>query len=137
MKKTNVSLPDTNVIVRYLVDDEHALFARAKIFFDKVKQGAEKAVLLESVLAECLYVLTKIYKVPREEAASVLIDLLHYRGIANTDTAELIKALRLYIDRNIDIVDAILCAKAQSGGLQMMTFDKELHKIFAATEHVH
>ena len=103
---------------------------------DKVKQGAEKAILLESVLAECLYVLTKIYKVPRAEAASVLIDLLHYKGIANADTAELIMALRLYMDRNIDIVDAILCAKAQDGGLQIMTFDKELQKMFAASEHV-
>ena len=137
MKKSDASLPDTNVIVRYLVDDEHALFARAKTYFDKIKQGAEKAILLESVLAECLYVLTKIYKVPRAEAASSLIDLLHYKGIANTDTAELITALRLYMDRNIDIVDAILCAKAQDGGLQIMTFDKELQKMFAASEHVH
>ena len=136
MKKTNISLPDTNVIVRYLVDDEHALFARAKTFFDKIKQGTEKAILLESVLAECLYVLTKMYRVPRDEAASILIDLLQYKGIANTDKTELISALRLYIDRHIDIVDAILCAKAQGGGLQMITFDKELQKIFAASEHV-
>jgi predicted nucleic-acid-binding protein len=135
MKKTQASLPDTNVIVRYLVDDEHALFARAKTFFDKVKQGTQKAILLESVLAECLYVLTKIYKVPRDEAASILIDLLQYRGIANTDTAELIRALRLYRDRHIAIVDAILCAKAQRGGLQLFSFDKELQKIFTAGEH--
>ncbi len=137
MKKTNVSLPDTNVIVRYLVDDEHALFARAKTFFDKVKQGVEKAILLESVLAECLYVLTKIYKVPRDEAASILIDLLQYKGIANTDKSELISALRLYIDKHLDIVDAILCAKARESGHQMITFDKELQKTFAAGEHVH
>jgi predicted nucleic-acid-binding protein len=113
------------------------LFARAKTFFDKIKQGSEKAILLESVLAECLYVLTKMYRVPRDEAASILIDLLHYKGIANTNKTELISALRLYMDRHIDIVDAIICAKASGSGYQMMTFDKELQKIFAASEHVH
>jgi predicted nucleic-acid-binding protein len=136
VKKTNISLPDTNVIVRYLVDDEHSLFARAKTFFDKIKQGSEKAILLESVLAECIYVLTKIYRVPRDEAASILIDLLQYKGIANTDKNELVCALRLYMDKHIDIVDAILCAKAHNGGHQMITFDKELQKIFVAGEHV-
>jgi predicted nucleic-acid-binding protein len=119
------------------VDDEHALFARAKTFFDKIKQGSEKAILLESVLAECLYVLTKMYKVPRDEAASILIDLLQYKGIANTDKTELISALRLYMDRHIDIVDAIICAKAHESGHQMITFDKELQKIFTAREQVH
>jgi len=132
LKKDDIHLPDTNIIVRYLVNDEPALFARAKVFFDKVKQGAEKAVLLESVLAECVYVLTKIYQVPRVEAASVLIDLLQYKGINNTDKAELIHALQLYIAKNIDIVDAILCAKASGKDVSLFTFDKALQKVSSA-----
>lgn len=130
MKKADVSLPDTNVIVRYLVNDDRALFERAKAFFDKVKQGAEKAILLESVLAECIYVLTKIYKVPRLEAASVLVDLLQYKGIRNADKTELICALQLYGDTKIDIVDAILCTKARDEHSALLTFDKELQKTY-------
>jgi len=132
MKKDNVHLPDTNVIIRYLVNDEPALFARAKVFFDKVKQGTEKAVLLESVLAECVYVLTKIYKVPRAEAASVLIDLLQYKGICNTDKAELIHALNLFSEKKLDVVDAILCAKAKDKQRTLVTFDKALQKVSSA-----
>jgi predicted nucleic-acid-binding protein len=132
MKKDGVHLPDTNVIVRYLVNDDPALFARAKAFFDKVKQGAEKASLLESVLAECVYVLTKIYKVPRIETASALIDLLQYRGISNSDKAELIDALQLYSAKNIDIVDAILCARAGEENFSLFTFDKTLQKVSSA-----
>lgn len=129
MKKDDVHLPDTNVIVRYLVNDDPALFMRAQAFFDKVRQGDQKAVLLESVLAECVYVLTKIYKVPRTEAASVLIDLLQYKGICNTDKAELIHALNLYSAKNLDVVDAILCAKAQDRQRTLVTFDKALQKV--------
>lgn len=132
MKKNDVQLPDTNVIVRYLVNDTPALFARAKAFFDKVRQGNQKAVLLESVIAECVYVLTKFYKVPRAEAASVLIDLLQYKGICNTDKAELIHALNLYSDKNLDVVDAILCAKAQDTQRTLVTFDKALQKLSSA-----
>ena len=129
MKKSAESLPDTNTIVRYLVADDAALHAKAKDFFDKVKHGDVKAVILESVIAECIYVLTKIYKVPRDRAAGSLIDLLHYKGIANGDQQELIRALTLFSERGLDIVDCILCAKAARGGDHLFTFDADLQKL--------
>ena len=129
MKKSAESLPDTNTIVRYLVADDAALHAKAKDFFDKVKQGDVKAVILESVIAECIYVLTKIYKVPRDRAAGSLIDLMHYKGIANGDQQELIRALTLFSERGLDIVDCILCAKAAAAGDNLFTFDADLQKL--------
>ena len=61
MKRPAESLPDTNTIVRYLVADDAALHAKAKDFFDKVKHGSVKAVILESVIVECIYLMIKIY----------------------------------------------------------------------------
>ena len=129
MKKSAESLPDTNTIIRYLVADDAALHAKAKDFFDKVKHGSVKAVILESVIAECIYVLTKIYKVPRDRAASSLIDVLHYKGIANSDQQELIRALTLFSERGLDIVDCILFAKASAAGDHLFTFDADLQKL--------
>lgn len=129
MKRPAESLPDTNTIVRYLVADDAALHAKAKDFFDKVKHGSVKAVILESVIAECIYVLTKIYKVPRDRAAGSLIDLLHYKGIANGNRQELIRALTLFSERGLDIVDCILCAKAAAAGDHLFTFDADLQKL--------
>ena len=129
MKRPAESLPDTNTIVRYLVADDAALHAKAKDFFDKVTQGDVKAVILESVIAECIYVLTKIYKVPRDRAAGSLIDLLHYKGIANGDQQELIRALTLFSERGLDIVDCILCAKAAAAVDHLFTFDADLQKL--------
>jgi predicted nucleic-acid-binding protein len=123
------SLPDTNIIVRYLVADDPALFAKAKDFFDKVKRGSVKAVVFESVIAESIYVLTRIYDVPRQRAAGSLIDLLRYKGIANDDREELIQALALFSDRGIDIVDSILCAKATASGDHLLTFDAKLRAL--------
>lgn len=128
MRKPVRSLPDTNAIVRYLVKDDLALYTKAKNFFDKVKNGNEKAVILESVIAECIYVLTKIYQVPKDRASNSLIDILHYKGIANDNREELIRALTLFSEKNIDIVYCILCAKAAGSDDNLFSFDEELNK---------
>ncbi len=129
MKKRVRSLPDTNIIVRYLVGDDSALSAKAKEFFDQVKNSDVKAVILESVIAECIYVLTKIYRVPRERAAGSLIDMLRYKGIANDDRQELIRALTLFSEQGLDIVDCILFAKAAAVRGHLFTFDADLNKL--------
>ncbi|MFZ3091715.1 MAG: PIN domain-containing protein [Nitrospirota bacterium] len=129
MRKPARSLPDANIIVRYLVKDNITLYTKAKDFFDKVRDGSEKAVILESVIAECIYVLTKIYQAPKDKASNSLIDILHYKGIANDDQKELIRALTLFLQRGIDIVDCILCAKAAGSGDNLFSFDEELNKL--------
>lgn len=129
MRRPKRSLPDTNVLIRYLTRDVEALYVRAKDFFDKVKEGSARAVILESVIAECIYVLTKIYKVPKSRAAESLIDILHYKGIANNDQKELIRALTLFSEQSIDIVDCILCVKAAGPNTSLFSFDSDLNKM--------
>ncbi|MBI5641132.1 MAG: PIN domain-containing protein [Nitrospirae bacterium] len=135
MKKAARNLPDTNTIIRYLVADDPAFHATAKEFFDKVINGDVQAIILESVIAECIYVLTKIYKVPRDRAASRLIDILHYRGIANEDQQELIRALSLFSEQGLDIVDCILCAKAVATGAHLFSFDADLNKLLGSVKN--
>jgi predicted nucleic acid-binding protein len=129
VKRPARSLPDTNTIIRYLVADDPSLHNKAKEFFDKVKSGGLKAVILENVISECIYVLTEIYKVPRDLAAGSLIDILHYKGIANDDRQELIRALSLFSEQSLDIADCILCAKAATAGTELFSFDADLNKL--------
>ena len=129
MKRPARSLLDTNIIIRYLVADDPTLHAKAKEFFDKVIDGSVKAIILESVIAECVYVLTKIYKVPRDRVAGSLIDILHYKGIANDDRQALIQALALFSEQSLDIVDCILCVKAVIADDQLLSFDVDLNKL--------
>ena len=129
MKKPGRRLPDTNVVIRYLVKDDIELYKQAKTFFDKVKTGEESALILESVVAECVYVLTKIYKVPKEKTADSLKNLLRYRGIINEDRADLIKALTTFAERSMDIVDCILYVKAKDMDTSLFSFDEDLNKL--------
>lgn len=127
MRGPGKRLPDTNTILRYLLGDEPRLYEKAAGFFEKVRVGEERAVILESVLVECVYVLTKFYKVPKGEASAKLKELLRYKGMANDDGDELIEALTTFADNpSLDIVDCILCVKAGAGSMPLFTFDKSL-----------
>lgn len=119
-------LPDTNLVLRYLLRDVPEQFAQAEQFFEAVRSGAETAVILESVLVECVYVLMKFYKVPKPETTASLIGLMQYKGIANRDRAAQIEALEIFAGQNLDVVDCMLLAKAKAGNLKVASFDKAL-----------
>ena len=70
-------------MLRYLLQDIPEQFEQATDYFEMVRTGRKKMVLLESVLTECIYILTKHYNVPRKEAAEALAGILQYRGALN------------------------------------------------------
>jgi predicted nucleic-acid-binding protein len=76
-----------------------------------------------------VYVLMKFYKVPKIEASEKLIRILHYKGIANKDKEDLIKALEIFAEKNIDIVDCVLLSRAKGQRYKIFTFDKKLDRL--------
>ena len=122
-------LVDANVILRYLLRDDEVLFKEAFSLFEKVKVGEERVIIPESVLAECVYVLLKIYKVERQMIAEKLKGLFIYKGVVNPDKKDLIDSLTLIGKKNFSIVDCILCARSINSKIQLFTFDDELKKI--------
>lgn len=129
MPKHGDVLPDTNVLLRYLLRDDAVQYAKAEVFFEDVRVGRERAVIMESVLVECVYILIKFYKVPRGETADILTTLLQYKGIANKDQKSLVEALRIFAGQNLDIVDCILLTRAKQGRGRLFSFDKALNKL--------
>lgn len=126
MQRAKLVLPDTNVVLRYLLRDHEAYYARASELFESVREGKRQALLLEGVLVECVYVLTKYYRVPRSEAAGKLHALLQYKGIHNPDRQELLDALQQYAKSTLDIVDCILLAKGTAEHTEVFSFDSGL-----------
>lgn len=124
-----ITLPDTNVILRYLLGDVPNQYQDAVELFEKVRTGKEKAFILESVLVECVYVLLKFYKTPKKEISYKLSALLHYRGIANKDSADLITALSIFEKKNIDIVDCLIYVKSRKDNYRLFSFDQKLTKM--------
>jgi predicted nucleic acid-binding protein len=120
---TSTAVVDANVILRYLLGDHAELYEKAAAFMVKVKTGESEAYIPDSVLAECVYALLKVYGVPRREVASKLGGLLTYKGIHRENQAILRAGIELFGERNVDIVDALVFAIAERRRWSVASFD--------------
>lgn len=129
MAKKAETLPDTNYILRYLLRDDALQYTVVEPFFEQVRSGRERIIIMEGVLVECLYILTKQYHVSRCDAAKALIGLFQYKGVVNPEKELLVDALSRYAETKLDPVDSLLIARADASGLKILSFDKELNSI--------
>jgi predicted nucleic-acid-binding protein len=125
----NIRVVDANVILRFLLADEPAHFDQARAFMAQVKTGEAGAYITEGVLVECVYVLLKVYQVPRSELAEKLVGLLGYKGVVDENKKLLQESLRLFAAKNVDIVDAIVHVTATLRGWQPFSFNADLGKL--------
>ena len=123
-------LIDANVVLRYLLRDNDALFKKASALLDRVKSGEEAVVIPESVLAECVYVLMKVYKVDKLIISEKLKGLFAYKGVVNSDKRDLVDSLTLFGQTQLSIVDCIVCSKSINHGISLFTFDNDLKNIY-------
>jgi predicted nucleic-acid-binding protein len=128
-----VYLIDTNVILRYLLDDHEKFSPKAKAFMKRVSQEKAKAEIPVVVIAECVYVMEKFYKIPRGEITDTLSRLFNFSGMVNSDKSAILEALLKYKATNADIVDCLLAALSAPDRV-VVSFDKDFEKLKATTE---
>jgi len=106
---------------RYLLRDSEQLYRKAENLFNEVFSGRKKALIIQPVIAEVVYVLQKLYKVSREEIAEVLIEFLKMRGVKAQDKDIMLESLRIFRDKNLDFVDCLLCVYSRE--YEVVSFD--------------
>ena len=126
-------LIDTNMILRYLLNDHDEFSAKAKSFMKDVARGDKKAEILEVVICECIYVLEKFYNIPKREIVDSLSKLINFSGIINPNKDTILKALTKYEETKVDIVDCLLAAHSSVSRV-VISFDKDLQKLNAIYE---
>ncbi|HSW31576.1 MAG TPA: PIN domain-containing protein [Longimicrobiales bacterium] len=125
---------DTNVILRYLVEDPETIAPRFRgvlPFFEKLERGERSALLTALVLFQCWFVLTTYYGVPGPDAAAKLRELLAFKGLHVPEKPVLRACLdTLLADRSADVVDAYLAALCSLKGLAgVYSFDQGLSRL--------
>jgi len=123
-------LIDTNVILRYLLKDDEGLFKKASALLEKVKVGEEEVVIPESVVAECVYVLLKVYRVERKVLAEKLSGLFAYKGVMNSDKRDLVDSITLFGQTQLSIVDCIVCTRSINHAMPLFSFDDNLMTLY-------
>ena len=128
-------LLDANVIIRFLRADHEDHYRRSKCLFEQAELGEIRMVLLESVLAEVVFVLDSVYSVPKDRIAEALHPLFFHTGIDCHDSSVLSDALQRWCRKNVDFMDALLAAHANSKDIPVVSFDKDFRK-FPDIRHV-
>jgi len=121
-------LLDTNVVIRFLVRDGGKHYEMSKDIFRDIQSGKIKVEFLDLIVAEIIYVLHSFYKHSKKEIVLKLIDLLSQENVYMQNKTIIFEALDVFATRNIDFADAILCAKKNLEGYEVMSFDKDVKK---------
>jgi predicted nucleic acid-binding protein len=120
-------LVDTNLIVRYLVQDHEKHAKAAGKLFDACDRGDVVIVVLPAVLAECLFVLESFYEHPRGDIASALGRLISSPGV-EIDAAINLDALDRYRKTKVHFVDCLIAATAATENMPVASFDQDFRK---------
>ena len=118
-----MKIVDANIILRYLLADIPEPFIRSKEILE-----VEAVHLPFEVLAEIVYVLEKVYSVPRKEISGSITRLLKYPNISTYDAEVGELAMKTYADSNLDFIDALLYAYHKLRGNEIVTFDSQLSR---------
>ena len=120
-------LVDTNLIVRYLVQDHEKHAKAAGKLFDACDRGDVVIVVLPAVLAECVFVLESFYEHPRGDIASALGRLISSPGVEIDATINL-DALDRYRKTKVHFVDCLIAATAATENMPVASFDQDFRK---------
>lgn len=118
-------LVDTNLIIRYLVQDHEKHARTAGRLFDACDQGEVVIVVLSAVLAECVFVLESFYEHPRTDIASALSRLISSPGVEIIGAEVHLDALNRYERTRVHFVDCLIAASAVAENLSVATFDQD------------
>ncbi len=124
----NRVLLDANVVLRFLVRDNEDLYVKSLTVIKDIESGKIEALLLDFIMAEIVYVLKRIYKVEKDAIANALKKLLLSDNIYTDNKIVTFEALDIYANKNIDFADAMLCAKKNLEGFEIISFDKDMRK---------
>ncbi|MEO8620638.1 MAG: type II toxin-antitoxin system VapC family toxin [bacterium] len=120
---------DTNVLVRYLVEDDAKQAAAAAALVDRVTGDGDTLFISDVVVCETVWVMSVSYSVGRTEIAGVLRNLLRARHLTFNASDQLIRALDAYQAGKGDFADYLIREHARAADCDdVATFDRVLLK---------
>ncbi len=116
---------DTNVIIRFLTQDDPKQSSLANAFFESLTADAPGFIARE-VMVEVVWVLERAYKLPLERIVAAIEGLLSARELV-VETADCTgRALGLYREGQAGFADAmIILGCLDAGASRVVTFDRK------------
>ena len=129
---------DTDLLVRYLTEDDPSKVNEVRRLLLKAAEGAIRLVVPSVVIAELVWVLQSFYKLERGEIVPLLNVILHTRGVEVSDKSIVSDAIAIYGNDTIDFMDAWIVAFAKAAEVRTIyTFNRKHFKGIDGIEMMH
>ena len=116
---------DTNVLVRWIVDDEPRQAARVQRLFEKSHEQASPLFVPSTVMLELEWVLRSRYEFDKSTVLGAFNALLETQELEFQDEPALERALGFYRQNSADFADCLHAGQYGSAGrVPMVTFDR-------------
>ena len=116
---------DTNVLVRYLVQDDKAQSTAATRLVEKVLTSETPGFISLVALVEVVWVLESCYHCTRQEVAAIIERLLRVKQMRVQNAEVVWRAWRLYAAGKADFVDCLIERTGHAHEcMYTVTFDK-------------
>lgn len=119
-----MTILDANMILRFLIMDNKEMAVQVKEIIRR-----DSVLILPEVLAEVIYVMTKVYKIDRIQVANGIAFFLSYPNVETEKNDVIKKGIEYYEKTSLDFVDCLLCAYQTVSGYKICTFDKKLNNL--------
>lgn len=121
---------DTNILVRYLTEDDPEQSPRAVALVERALEEGERLFVPQVVLCELVWVLDSVYHYSVEEISLVLRDLLRARQLVIEDLDTAWTAVDRYAAEGGDFADFLIVERCRAAGCEgVASFDGGLGEV--------
>ena len=123
---------DTNILIRYLTQDNPDQGRRAYAILQQIEDGALHVMTSEAVITEIVHILSSkaLYNVARPVIRTRLTAIIGLRGLQIQYKRTYLRALDMYAATNVDFVDALSVAQMERAKITtILSFDRDFDKI--------
>lgn len=121
---------DTNVLVRYLTQDDRRQYQQAKAFLETRCTVDTPGYINVVVLCEVVWVLERVYDATNAEIIRVVSMLLQTKQLRLAHPESVRAALRAYEQGSADFADSLIAHLNQKAGCERtVTFDRRAGRL--------
>ena len=121
---------DANIFLRFLLEDHPTWSQACKDLFLAVERGDEQIWTSDIIVAEVVYVLSRVYRISRQDIAAKLPLLLRLRALRLSGKSLYPRIFELYTTTNLSFADCHTAALIESRGqTELYSYDEGFKKV--------
>ena len=120
---------DTNIFIRHITADDPVQSPACLAFFQAIERGETTGWMSQLVVAEIVFVLSRIYKLDRAGIRDAILPLLLLPGIKLDQKQTMSRVFELFVTTSIDYIDAYHAASLEGRGGQLYSYDKHFDRL--------